>query len=220
MEVEHELLSAFVARFGAPFEGREWFRGSHRDVLLVSVLERFVEKHVALVSEHGGGSVVRRYYEWLDVMPDEWLRDRAVVDHVLIDRDVAVDERSLLHSLSRRLSSADKRVKLATVCKQLPLDAVSRYQDWRSRWSGQTPTSARRGARVVYRHGVITKVSDINAAIPRTTSTKLLALDRRFKAVRIITCTHCKKHHLVGCCNKYDKAARTTTLFILHCELI
>ncbi len=74
--------------------------------------------------------------------------------------------------------------------------------------------------RLMFKKDALTKLSDINAKIPRMTAAKLLQMNEAFTSIKVNICKSCKKQYKTGCCKKYGPNNRTTCIYICNIKLI
>jgi hypothetical protein len=107
--------------------------------------------------------------------------------------------------------------------KMVKTDHASQFADWNEKWNTKRPAKKVLAAikpKISYKHGAITKLSDLKSIEPKLNAKKLLEMNPEYLVSVKKICTQCKNRHLKGCCHQYARDAYTTTQFVDNIDII
>lgn len=265
LEVENELIKAFESKFGDPIQGNEWFKGDKlmminafdkciatyakysnaqqsEDSFSTTNLLKFIEKHVMIAKHSKAKEVNKRYYEFINIVPDSWFSNQdQLLNVVCAIRNEIVDQGELiatLHSslkkrvpnyykgllvryLTHNMKFDQKRHKIITLIRKAGNDTMtSDYLEWKNKFNPKTKNNYyEKKKKLVYKEGASMKLKDIQKHFDLTAK-QLLQKNNRWSSKKINICIHCSSKHKKGCCAKYSRAERTSQTFITNIEIV
>jgi hypothetical protein len=141
----------------------------------------------------------------------------ATIRRFVVDRFGYIDEHKFKDILAMSPSTDVKRFTYAKLMKIVKTDYEEEFIQWNEKWNTKRPAKKVLAAikpKLSYKHGAMTKLSDLKAIDPKLTAKTLLEMNPEYTVSFVKMCKYCSKHHGKGCCSSYSYEGRTNVRMV------
>jgi hypothetical protein len=177
-------------------------------------------------------------YELISILPAEWITDRNCLARLIralttldipstllidtlrqciVDKTGYVDEYELKLLINTKPSQDVKRFTYAKLIKIVREDHQDKFIEWNAKWNTKRPAKKILAAikpKLSYRHGAMTKLSDLKAFDSKLTAKTLLVMNPEYIVSIRKLCKHCSNAHEKGCCDLYQYGDRVSVRMV------
>lgn len=183
-------------------------------------------------------------YELISILPTEWVTDRNCLARLIralstldisstllidtlrqciVDKTGYVDEYELRLLINTKPSTEIRRFTYAKLIKMVKADHEAMFIAWNAKWNTTRPSKNVLSAikpKLSYKHGAMTRLSDLKAFDPKLTAKSLLQMNPEYTISVITICKHCRRKHIKGCCSLYSRKDKSSCQVIANIELV
>lgn len=246
-QYEPSLASIYNTRPGVSVlnDGRFALLGHHYDAKRGSVTTMPKALVAMLLDFQREANPIRQAaYELMSLLPNDWITEEkcflklihaistldmpstlvvATIRQFVVDRFGYIDEHRLRDIIATPSSPDVKRFTYAKLMKMVKTDHASQFADWNEKWNTKRPTKKVLAAikpKLSYKHGAMTKLSDLKSIDSKLTAKKLLEMNPEYTVSLQNNCTHCKHRHLKGCCSLYSRNEKSKVSIVNNVTVV